>query len=133
MIVVDSSVWIAALRGQSSRAVLRLQAAVESEDDQILIGDLILLEVLQGARDEAYATRIERNLRNYPIASMLDESIAVQAARNYRRLRARGITVRKTIDMIIGTFCLAGGHALLHDDRDFDPLAEHLGLRVVSI
>lgn len=133
MIVVDSSVWIASLRRQRSRAVLRLQAAVESEDDQILIGDLILLEVLQGARDEAYAARIERNLRNYPIASMLDETIAVQAARNYRRLRARGIMVRKTIDMIIGTFCLAGGHALLHDDRDFDPLAEHLGLRVVPV
>ncbi|MFO1159564.1 MAG: PIN domain nuclease [Reyranellaceae bacterium] len=132
MIVVDSSVWIASLRRQASRAVLRLQAAVENEDDQILVGDLILLEVLQGARDDAHAARIERNLRNFPIVSMLDETIAVRAARNHRRLRARGITVRRTIDMIIGTFCLAGGHALLHDDRDFDPLATHLGLQVVS-
>lgn len=133
MIVVDSSVWIALLRRQANRAVLRLQAVVENEDDQILVGDLILLEVLQGARDEAHAARIERNLRRYPIVPMLNESIALRAARNFRLLRARGITVRKTADMIIGTFCLAEGHALLHDDRDFDPLAEHLGLQVAMI
>lgn len=133
MIVVDSSVWIAVLRGQTNRAVLRLHAIVEDYDDQVLVGDLIMLEVLQGTRDEAQAARIERNLRSYPIASMLNEAIAVQAARNYRLLRRRGITVRKTIDMIIGTFCLTFGHELLHDDRDFDPLAEHLGLRVVRV
>ena len=97
MIVVDSSVWIAVLRGQTNRAVLRLRAIVEDYDDQVLVGDLIMLEVLQGTRDEAQAARIERNLRSYPIASMLDETIAVQAARNYRLLRRRGITVRKTV------------------------------------
>lgn len=128
MIVVDSSVWISLLRRQASRAVSRLQALVEDDDDQILVGDLILLEVLQGARD----ARIEHDLRRYPIVSMLDESIAVRSARNYRLLRAGGITVCKTVDMIIGTLCLTGGHALLHDDRDFDPLAKHLGLRVAS-
>lgn len=77
MIVVDSSVWIALHRRQANRAVLRLQAAVEHEDDQILVGDLILLEVLRGARDEAHAARIERNLRRYPIVPMLDENIAL--------------------------------------------------------
>ena len=132
MIVVDSSVWIAQLRGQATAPVLRLRALV-AYDDQLLIGDLILLEVLQGARDDAHAARIERALRAFAIAPMLDPTIAVQAARNYRLLRARGITIRKTIDMIIGTFCLLGGHALLHDDRDFDPMAEHLGLRIVPI
>lgn len=131
MIDVDSSVWIAHLRRQANPATLRLQAIVEDDDDQILVGDLILLEVLQGARDETHATRIERALRLYSVAPMLDEAIAVQAARNDRALRARGITVRKTIDMIIGTFCLARGHALLHDDRDFDPMTTHLGLRIV--
>ncbi len=129
MIVVDSSVWIANLRGLNTLAVRKLRAAVDNESD-LLIGDLILLEVLQGARDEAHADRIERNLRRYPVASMLDGSLAVQAARNYRELRARGITVCKTIDMIIGTFCIAGGHVLLHDDRDFGPMADHLGLLV---
>jgi predicted nucleic acid-binding protein len=133
LIVVDSSVWIAQLRGQATAPVQRLRALVAEDDDQVLIGDLILLEVLQGARDDAHAARIERALRAFAIAPMLDPAIAIQAARNYRFLRARGITIRKTIDMIIGTFCLLGGHALLHDDRDFDPMAEHLGLRIVPI
>ena len=130
MIVVDSSVWIANLRGTGGEAVRKLRAAAETDDDQILIGDLILLEVLQGARDDAQAVRIEQNLRRYPVASMLSDHLAVRAARNYRDLRARGITVRKIVDMIIGTFCIEGGHCLLHDDRDFDPMAQHLGLRV---
>jgi predicted nucleic acid-binding protein len=113
--------------------VRRLRDIVDAADDQVLVGDLILLEVLQGARDEAHATRIERNLRRYPIAPMLDDATAVQAARNYRVLRTRGITVRRTIDMIIGTFCVAGGHALLHDDPDFEPMVAHLGLRMVPV
>jgi predicted nucleic acid-binding protein len=131
VIVVDSSVWIANLRGQDSHAVRRLRALVETDDDQLLVGDLILLEVLQGARDDAHAARIERALRRFPVAPMLNEVIAVSAAAGYRLLRARGVTVRKTIDMIIGTFCVAGGHALLHEDRDFDPMERHLGLRAI--
>ena len=131
MIVVDSSVWIANLRGIDNAAAFRLRVLTDSADDQLLIGDLILLEVLQGARNDAHAVRIERELRQYPVARMLDEEIAVRAARNYRRLRARGITVRKTIDMITGTFCIERGHRLLHDDRDFDPMTEYLGLDVV--
>ena len=133
VIVVDSSVWIANLRGTDSAAVRRLRALIEEDDDQILVGDLILLEVLQGARDETQATRIERALRSYRVAPMLDVGLAVRAAEYYRRLRGRGITVRKTMDMIIGTFCIEGGHALLHDDRDFGPMVEHLGLRVEYI
>ena len=133
MIVVDSSVWIGTLRGIDSPAVRRFHAIVEEDDGRILIGDLILLELLQGARNEDHAARIERSLRQYPVAPMLDDALAVQAARYYRLLRARGITIRKTADMIIGTFCLSGGHALLHDDRDFDPMALHLGLRVVPV
>jgi predicted nucleic acid-binding protein len=133
VIVVDSSVWIGNLRGLENQAVRRLREVVTEADDQILVGDLILLEVLQGARDEVHADRIERNLRQYPVVPMLDEAIAIRAARNYRLLRTQGITVRKTIDMIIGTFCVTGDHLLLHDDRDFDPMTEHLGLRVVRI
>ena len=129
-LVVDSSVWIANLRGLDTPEVWKLRAAVDDDGDQILMGDLILLEILQGARDERHAARIERSLRLYPVAAMLDEGRAAQVARNYRHLRAQGITVRKTVDMIIGTFCIEGGHALLHDDRDFDPMAEHLGLLI---
>jgi predicted nucleic acid-binding protein len=131
VIVVDSSAWIANLRGSDSASAVKLRALAENDDDQILVGDLILLEVLQGARDDAHAGRIERGLRQYPIVAMLDDRIAVHAAHNYRRLRNHGITVRKTIDMIIGTFCVEGGHVLLHEDRDFDPMTRLLGLRVV--
>jgi predicted nucleic acid-binding protein len=131
VIVVDSSVWIAHLRGQHTESRAKLQAIMGNNDGQILVGDLILQEVLQGARDEATATRIEQNLCTYQIATMCNATLAVQAARNYRLLRERGITVRKTIDMIIGTFCIAGGHGLLHDDRDFGPMAAFLGLQVI--
>ena len=131
MIVVDSSVWISLLRGADSGPVHTLCGFAEKGDDQILVGDLVLLEVLQGARDEAHVSRIEGNLRRFPVAPMLSDSLGVRAARNYRSLRGRGIMGRKTVDMIIGTFCLEGGHSLLHDDRDFDPMAQHLGLQVV--
>jgi predicted nucleic acid-binding protein len=128
MILVDSSVWIAELRGLDTEPVRKLRSI--SEPDEILVGDLIMLEVLQGARDERHATRIERNLRQFRIEQMLDDELAVSAAGYYRHLRKRGITIRKTIDLIIATFCIAGAHVLLHDDRDFDPMAAHLGLRV---
>ncbi|ANL33767.1 MULTISPECIES: PIN domain nuclease [Rhizobium] len=128
MIVVDSSVWIAHLRGIESEARRRLQ---NIEDPlEILVGDVILLEVLQGARNERHAATIEASLRQFTLRPMLDDKLAVRAARNYRLLRERGITVRKTIDLIIGTFCIQEGYSLLHDDRDFDPMAEYLGLRI---
>ena len=128
MIVVDSSVWIAHLRDIGSLAVGRLRAI--EDENEVIVGDLILLEVLQGARDEMHAVRIEESLRQFEVVTMLDDALAVRAARNYRALRQHGITVRKTIDMIIGTFCIERNHQLLHDDRDFDPMVRHLGLRV---
>lgn len=130
MIVVDSSVWIANLRNLDTAAVRTLHS-IDHEESQVLIGDLILLEVLQGARDDLHASRIEHALRRFPIEAMLNQDLAVRAARNYRALRERGVTVRKTIDVIIGTFCIAGGHQLLHADRDFDPMVTYLGLQVV--
>jgi predicted nucleic acid-binding protein len=128
VIVVDSSVWIANLRNTDTDAVRRLRAS--DDDDQIIVGDVILLEVLQGARDDLQALRIERSLRRFDVVTMLDGALAVRAAGNYRQLRARGITVRKTVDLIIGTFCIERDHRLLHDDRDFDPMVAHLGLRL---
>ena len=128
MIVVDSSVWISQLRGAETAAVLRLQAIDIS--DEILLGDLILLEILQGARDDAHAARLARQMRKLRLVTMLNEELAVEAARSYRRLRERGITVRKTIDVIIATFCIVNGYPLLHQDRDFDPMERYLGLTV---
>ena len=129
MILVDSSVWIAHLRGRRTLATAKLEAAATRE--LLLIGDLILLEVLQGARDEAHAERIERGLRQYALVSLLDADLAPRAARNYRKLRELGVTIRKTADIIIGTFCIEHRHSLLHDDRDFAPMEKHLGLTVI--
>jgi predicted nucleic acid-binding protein len=129
VILVDSSVWIAHLRGRDSPVTAKLRAAVAREP--ILIGDLILLEILQGARDEVYAARIKRDLRRFAIVSLLNDALAVHAAHNYRKLRNLGITVRKTADIIIGTYCIERGHALLHDDHDFAPMERHLGLKTV--
>ncbi len=129
MIVVDSSVWIAHLRGLETPAARKLLAIGDAE--QILVGDLVLLEVLQGARSEVHARRIERDLMRFPVVRMLDPALAVQAARNYRRMRDLGVTVRKTIAIVIATFCIAGRHRLLHDDHDFEPMIAYLDLRVV--
>jgi predicted nucleic acid-binding protein len=129
LILVDSSVWIAHLRGHRTLATAKLEAAAAREP--LLIGDLILLEILQGARDEAHAARIERGLRRYAVVPLLDADLAQRAARNYRTLRELGVTIRKTADIIIGTFCIERRHSLLHDDRDFAPMEAHLGLKVV--
>jgi predicted nucleic acid-binding protein len=129
VILVDSSVWIAHLRGRQTAATAKLGAAVAREP--ILIGDLILLELLQGAPDELHAARIERDLRRFAIVPLLDDALAPRAARNYRKLRNLGITIRKTADIIIGTWCIEHGHALLHDDHDFAPMELHLGLQVI--
>jgi hypothetical protein len=128
VIVVDSSVWIAHFRNEASAAVAQLRAIPDPND--ILVGDLILLECLQGARDDAHAGQIEAALRAFPIEAMLGEQAAIDAARVYRALRAVGQTPRKTIDVIIGAFCLRRGYRLLHQDRDFEPMRVHLGLRV---
>ena len=129
MILVDSSVWVAYLRGHDTDATAKLETA--SLRERLLVGDLILLELLKGARDDAHAARLERSLRQFQLVSLLSPDLACRAARNYRELRRRGITIRKTADVIIGTFCIEHRHALLHDNRDFVPMEEHLGLTVV--
>ncbi len=128
MIFVDSSVWIAHRRGHRTSATVQQEAAAGREP--LLIGDLILLEVLQGARDESHAAHIEHGLRRYTLVPLLNADLAPRAARNYRKLRELGFIIRKAADIIIGTFCIEHHHALLHDDRDFAPMEEHLGLMV---
>lgn len=128
MICVDSSVWIAHLRDEDREETRKLRSIPDPAE--IIVGDLILLEVLQGASSEAAAMVIERMLRRFDVRAMLDGALAIKAAQNYRGLRGRGVTVRKTIDLIIGTYCIEHGIALLHADRDFDPMQRYLGLRV---
>jgi predicted nucleic acid-binding protein len=126
VILVDSSVWIDLLNNVVTEPVRRLRALIPTTP--LLIGDLILCEVLQGLRIEAQARLVERSLRQFEAVSLIDPELAVKAAANYRFLRRRGITVRKTIDLIIGTFCIERGHLLLHSDRDFAPMESLLGL-----
>ncbi len=131
MIVVDSSVWIDHLSDDETRPVSLLRRLIRNDEGPILVGDLILCEVLQGLRNERESRIVETALRQFQIVEILNTEIAVKAAANYRLLRDKGVTIRRTIDMIIGTYCIERGLALLHDDRDFDPMARHLGLRAL--
>ncbi len=127
MILVDSSVWIDFFNGRTSRETDLLDDFLSS--DLLLTGDIILAEVLQGFRTESDFRRARRALDRLEFRPMLGRAIALKSAVNDRLLRAKGITVRKTIDMLIATFCIEHGHELLHADRDFDPIQQHLGLR----
>ncbi|MBK6865018.1 MAG: PIN domain nuclease [Ideonella sp.] len=128
MILVDSSVWIDFFRGTDTPQVERLDTLFAQE--RIAVGDLILVEVLQGFRSEKDFAQARKTLDAFEFVELGGADIAVQAAKNFRRLQSLGITVRKTIDTIIATKCIDAGYSLLHADRDFEPFKTHLGLRV---
>jgi predicted nucleic acid-binding protein len=130
MIVVDTSVWVDYFNGKTTPETELLDRLLSEES--LLIGDLILTEVLQGFRSDAAFRRGQRLLAALEFREMVGRRVAIASARNYRALRARGVTVRKTIDVMIGTFCMLNGHRLLHCDRDFDPMERHLGLAIVK-
>ncbi|MBA4777644.1 MAG: PIN domain nuclease [Rhizobiales bacterium] len=127
MIVVDTSVWIDWFRNKSTPQVTTLNDVSDLTD--VIIGDIILLEILQGERNDSLAAAIHSRLKRFGFVPMLTPELAVKAADNYRKLRGVGKTVRKTADLIIGTYCIEHGHELLHNDRDFQPMADHLGLQ----
>ncbi|PPD03285.1 MAG: VapC toxin family PIN domain ribonuclease [Methylocystis sp.] len=127
MILVDSSVWIDYFRGVASPETDRLDRLLE--EDLVAIGDLILTEVLQGFDRDRDFNRAQKFLNTLTIIELGGREIAVRAAKNYRKLRALGVTPRKTIDTIIATCCIEKGLPLLYSDRDFDPFVERLGLR----
>ena len=126
MIVVDSSVWIDFLNGRDAAHVRRLREVIGV--DEVVVGDVMLCEVLQGLDSERAAREVEALLRRFEIVPMAGDAIAVAAARNFRALRRRGTTIRKTIDLLIGTWCIENRKPLLHNDSDFRPMAQHLGL-----
>lgn len=127
MIFVDSSVWIDFFRGTPTPEADRLDAILG--EDELVVGDVVLTEVLQGfASDAAFRTALDL-LSTLRLVEIGGREVAIEAARNFRRLRARGVTVRKTIDTLIATRCILAGMPLLYSDRDFDPFVEHLGLR----
>ncbi len=129
MILVDSSVWIDYFNGRSTMATDRLDILLAHE--LLLIGDIILAEVLQGFRRQSDFRRARALFDKLEYRDMLGDDVAITAATNYRMLRARGVTVRKTIDVMIATFCIHNGHRLLHSDRDFTPMERHLKLKTV--
>ena len=129
MIVADSSVWIDYFNGRPSRAAAELDRRLGI--DAILIGDLILAEVLQGFRHERDVRRAHAALDQLFFAAMVGKAVALAAARNYRVLRSKGVTVRGTVDILIATFCIEAGHSLLYVDRDFDVIAQHLPLKII--
>jgi predicted nucleic acid-binding protein len=129
MILVDSSVWIDHLRNRATHSVLRLRSLIPATP--LLVGDLILCEVLRGIRSEAEARIVERGFRQFEIVPLSDPALAITAATHYRFLRARGVTIARPADLIIGTFCVERGHRLLHSNRDFEPMERLLGLQTV--
>lgn len=128
MILVDTSVWIDRFAGRTTLQTLTFEALVRGRET-LAVGDLIVTEVLQGTRGEKHAEELLNDLRLFRCISIVGEQVAIEAARNYRLLRTKGITIRKTIDVLIATRCILDDVPLLYSDRDFDPFVEHLGLR----
>ncbi len=127
MIVVDSSVWIDYFSGTPSLEVEKLDSILGVEP--VAIGDPVLTEVLQGFRTDKDFRKAKELLMSLHIVNMLDTSIALKSAANFRSLRKKGITVRKTIDSIIATYCIENKLQLLHSDIDFQPFHKHLMLK----
>jgi predicted nucleic acid-binding protein len=128
MIVADTSVWIDYVKGVDALHTNMLD--YELEHNRIVTGDIIITEFLQGFRGEKDYQTAKRMMECLEYFDFVGKENAIQAARNYRKLRKSGITVRKTIDVLIATFCIENGFQLIHNDRDFDPMEEYLGLRV---
>jgi predicted nucleic acid-binding protein len=129
MILVDPSVWIDYFRGKATAQTGLLEGLLDSQE--LAIGDLNFIEVLQGCRVEKDFKEVRRLLGRLDLIVLGGEDVVVEAAKNFRKLRALGVTVRGTIDVLLATRCIVSGHQLLHSDRDFEAFERHLGLRCV--
>ena len=129
MILVDSSVWIDYFNGKKTQQTNWLDTSLGKIP--VLMGDLILTEVLQGFKNDKEFGIAKALLFELPFMTLGGKALALESAKNYRTLRKSGITVRKTIDVIIGTFCIHYQLPLLHDDKDFNPMVKLLGLMTV--
>jgi len=128
MIVADTSVWIDYVNGIITPQTNILD--LELENSRVATGDLIIVEFLQGFRKEKQFQEAKNIMDSLEYYDFVGKEMAMNAAQNFRTLREKGITIRKTIDVLIATFCIEYGFELLHNDRDFDPMEEVLGLRV---
>jgi predicted nucleic acid-binding protein len=129
VVIVDTTVWIDYFQGVKNPETDWLDEELDRQ--RLGLTDVILCEVLQGVRDDVVAREVEQKLLELEVFETGGVDLAREAARNYRALRSRGHTVRKTIDCLIATFCLREQHSLLHRDRDFDPFEEFLELSVI--
>jgi Predicted nucleic acid-binding protein, contains PIN domain len=129
VVIVDSTVWVDYFNGLPNPETDWLDGQMDQQ--RLGLTTIIVCEVLQGLREERKAIAVATALRQFEVFEMPNLAVALQAARNYRTLRSRGRTVRKTVDVLIATFCIEEQHSLLHRDRDFDPFEELLGLSVV--
>jgi predicted nucleic acid-binding protein len=131
--LVDTSIWIDHFNGRETDEVFWLRNTLSDESETLVIGDLILLEVLQGFRLQRHFDLAYRALSALRCFALANRPRCVAAALNDRKLRSRGVTVRSSIDVLIATFCIEADIGLLHNDRDFDAFAHHLGLRVIEL
>lgn len=129
MILVDTSVWIDYFNGVENSHTNSLDSALE--EGTVAIGDLIFLEILQGFKNDRDFLKAKTTLETLDHFEMFGHSMALKSAENYRALRKKGVTIRKTADVIIATFCIENEIPLLFSDRDFMPFVEHLKLRAV--
>lgn len=129
MVIVDATVWIDYLRGTVNSETTWLDRELDKQ--RIGLTDLTLCEVLQGVRNDEHFVQVRDDLLKFHVFQTGGNDLAINAAENYRALRQRGVTVRKTIDCWIATFCLELGHRLLHRDHDFDAFEQVLGLQVI--
>ena len=129
MVIVDTTVWIDYWDGASTPEANWLDR--EMNRQRLRVTDPVVCELLQGVRDEAEAVNAERELAKFEVFNTGGVELAKAAAQNYRALRRRGYTVRKTVGCPVATFCLREGHSLLHSDRDFDPFERFLNLSVI--
>jgi len=128
MIFVDTSAWIDYFNNVNASHTDNIDRLLQST--RIVTGDLVISELLRGFRDEKDYREARRLMDTLEYRDMVGIDIAIESADNYRFLRKKGLTVRKTIDTIIATFCIANDFELIHNDSDFDPFEEHLGLKV---
>ena len=129
MVVVDTSVWIDFLNGVTNPETEWLDLRLDHE--RVGLTTIVLTEVLQGLRDDREAAAVQAELLKFEVIDLIDVALATEAAHNYRRLRHAGRTIRKTVDVLIATYCIREQHSLLHRDRDFDVFEDLLGLTVI--
>jgi len=129
MVIVDTSAWIEYLKDGIPRVVKKVDQCLEQ--DMVGIGDLVYCEIMQGIRSPRERSQVSSLLLALPQFNMVGFGIAEKSAANYRLLRSKGLTVRKTIDVLIGTFCAEHGLQLIHHDSDFDLMAKHIGLKIL--